>query len=55
MNITLTIQLLQAIIDAYNRQYNPAITKEDIKQLVLSVPSIKVNNTLIDWETVMLS
>ena len=55
MNVILTRQLLQAIIDAYNKQNKPAITKEDIKQLVLSVPSIIVNNIPVSWETVKLS
>ena len=54
MNIQLSKQLLKAIIDAYNKEYDP-IEASDIDTLILGVPFIKVNNTLIDWEMVNLS
>ncbi len=54
MNIQLSKQLLDAIIDAYNKENTP-IEVSDIDILVLGVPFIKVNNTLIDWEMVNLS
>lgn len=54
MNIQLSKQLLDAIIDAYNKEYDP-IEASDIDTLVLGVPFIKVNNTLIDWEMINLS
>ena len=55
MNITTTIQLVDAIINAYNKEQKASITKEDIKSLVLGIPFIKVNDTLISWESVKLS
>lgn len=54
MNIQLSKQLLDAIITAYNKENN-LIKASDIDTLVLGVPFIKVNNTLIDWEIVNLS
>lgn len=54
MKVQLSKQLLDAIIDAYNKENNP-IGASDIDTLVLGVPFIKVNNTLIDWEMVNLS
>ena len=54
MNIQLSKQLLDAIIAAYNKVNGP-IKASDIDTLVLGVPFIKVNNTLIDWEMVNLS
>lgn len=55
MDITTTYTLLNAIIDAYNKEQNTSITKEDIKSLVLDIPFIKVNNILVSWESVRLS
>lgn len=54
INIQLSKQLLDAIIDAYNKEYD-LIKASDIDTLILGVPFIKVNNTLIDWEMVNLS
>lgn len=54
MNIQLSKQLLDAIIDAYNKENDP-IEVSDIDTLVLDVPFIKINNTLIEWEIVNLS
>lgn len=54
MNIQLSKQLLDVIIDAYNREYDP-IEASDIETLILGIPFIKVNNTLIEWEIVNLS
>lgn len=54
MNIQLSKQLLNAIIAAYNKENTP-IEASDIDTLVLGVPFIKINNTLIDWEMVNLS
>lgn len=54
MKVQLSKQLLDAIIDAYNKENNP-IEASDIDTLVLGVPFIKVNNTKIDWEMVNLS
>ena len=54
MKVQLTKQLLDAIIAAYNKENNP-IEASDIDTLVLGLPFIKVNNTLIDWEMVNLS
>lgn len=54
MKVQLSKQLLDAIIAAYNKENNP-IKASDIDTLVLGVPFIKVNNTLIDWEMVNLS
>ena len=53
MNIQLSKQLLDAIIDAYNEEYDP-IEVSDIETLILGVPYIKVNDTLIEWEIVNL-
>lgn len=54
MKVQLTKQLLNAIITAYNKEYD-SIEASDIDTLVLGVPFIKVNNTLIDWSIVNLS
>ena len=54
MKVQLTKQLLDAIIAAYNKENTP-IEVSDIDTLVLGVPFIKVNNTLIDWSIVNLS
>lgn len=54
MNIQLSKQLLNAILAAYNKEYDP-ITVSDIDTLILGIPFIKVNNTLIEWEIVNLS
>lgn len=54
MKVQLSKQLLDAIIAAYNKKNNP-IEASDTDTLVLGVPFIKVNNTLIDWEMVNLS
>lgn len=54
MKVQLSKQLLDAIIVAYNKENTP-IETSDIDTLVLGVPFIKVNNTLIDWEIVNLS
>lgn len=53
MNIQLSKQLLDAIIDAYNKEYDP-IEASDIETLILDVPFIKVNDTLIEWDIVNL-
>lgn len=54
MKVQLSKQLLDSIITAYNKENDP-IEASDIDTLVLGVPFIKVNNTLIDWEMVNLS
>ena len=54
MNIQLSKQLLDVIIAAYNKE-NAPIEASDIDTLILGVPFIKVNNTLIEWELVNLS
>ena len=54
MKVQLSKQLLDAIIAAYNKENTP-IEVSDIDTLVLGVPFIKVNNTLIDWEIINLS
>lgn len=54
MKVQLTKQLLDAIIAAYNKVNTP-IEASDIDTLILGVPFIKVNNTLIEWELVNLS
>lgn len=54
MKVQLSRQLLDAVIAAYNKENTP-IEASDIDTLVLGVPFIKVNNTLIDWEMVNLS
>lgn len=54
MKVQLTKQLLDAIIAAYNKVDTP-IEASDIDTLILGVPFIKVNNTLIEWEIVNLS
>ena len=54
MKVQLSKQLLNAIIAAYNKENTP-IKVSDIDTLVLGVPFIKINNTLIDWEIVNLS
>lgn len=53
MNIQLSKQLLDAIIAAYNKENDP-IEASDIETLILGIPFIKVNNTLIEWEMVNL-
>ena len=54
MKVQLSKQLLNAIITAYNKE-NAPIEASDIDTLILGVPFIKVNNTLIDWEMVNFS
>lgn len=54
MKVQLSKQLLDAIIAAYNKENTP-IKASDIDTLILGVPFIKVNNTLIEWELVNLS
>ena len=54
MKVQLSKQLLNAIIAAYNKKNTP-IKASDIDTLILGVPFIKVNNTLIEWEIVNLS
>ena len=54
MKVQLSKQLLDAIIAAYNKENNP-IKASDIDTLILGIPFIKVNNTLIDWEMVNLN
>lgn len=54
MKVQLSKQLFNAIIAAYNKENDP-IEASDIDTLVLGVPFIKVNNTMIDWEMVNLS
>lgn len=54
MKVQLSKQLLNAIIAAYNKGNTP-IEASDIDTLILGVPFIKVNNTLIEWEIVNLS
>lgn len=54
MKVQLSKQLLDAIITAYNKE-NTHIEVSDIDTLILDVPFIKVNNTLINWEIVNLS
>lgn len=53
MKIQLSKQLLVSIITAYNKENDP-IKASDIDTLVLGVPFIKVNNTLIEWSIVNL-
>lgn len=53
MKVQLSKQLLDAIIAAYNKENDP-IEASGIDTLILGVPFIKVNNTLIDWEIVDL-
>lgn len=53
MNIQLSKQLLDAIIDACNKEYDP-IEASDIETLVIGIPFIKVNDTLIEWDIVNL-
>lgn len=54
MKVQLSKQLLDAIITAYNKEDVP-IEASDIETLILGIPFIKVNNTLIDWGIVNLS
>lgn len=54
MKVQLSKSLLDAIIVAYNKENTP-IEASDIETLILGVPFIKVNNTMIDWEMVNLS
>ena len=54
MKVQLSKQLLDAIIAAYNKENTP-IKASDIDTLILGVPFIKVNNTLIEWNIVDLS
>ena len=54
MKVQLSKQLLDAIIVAYNKE-NTLIEASDIDTLILDIPFIKVNNTLIDWSIVNLS
>lgn len=53
MKAQLSRQLLDAVIAAYNKENTP-IEASDIDTLVLGVPFIKVNNTLIEWTIVNL-
>lgn len=54
MKVQLSKQLLDAIIAAYNKEYD-SIEASDIDTLVLGVPFIKINNTQIEWDIVNLS
>ena len=54
MKVQLSKQLLDTIIVAYNKE-NALIEASDIDTLILDVPFIKVNNTLIDWSIINLS
>lgn len=54
MKVQLSKQLFDAIIAAYNKE-NAPIEASDIDTLILEVPFIKVNNTLIEWSIVNLS
>ena len=54
MKVQLSKQLLNAIITAYNKENDP-IEASDIETLILGVPFIKVNDTLIEWDIVNLS
>lgn len=54
MKVQLSKQLFDAIIAAYNKENDP-IEASDIDTLILGVPFVKVNNTLIEWGIVNLS
>lgn len=54
MKVQLSKQLLDAITAAYNKE-NDHIEASNIETLILGIPFIKVNNTLIEWEMVNLS
>lgn len=54
MKVQLSKQLFDAIIAAYNKENDP-IEASDIDTLILGVPFVKVNNTLIEWSIVNLS
>lgn len=54
MKVQLSKQLLNAIIAAYNKENDP-IEASNIDTLILGIPFIKVNNTLIEWSIVNLS
>lgn len=54
MKVQLSKQLFDAIIAAYNKENDP-IEASDIDTLILGVPFVKVNNTLIEWSVVNLS
>lgn len=49
----MNIQLSKQLLDVYNREYDP-IEASDIKTLILGIPFIKVNDTLIEWAIVDL-
>lgn len=53
MKVQLSKSLLDAIIVAYNKENTP-IEASDIETLILGVPFIKVNDTLIEWDIVNL-
>lgn len=53
MKVQLSKQLLDAIIIAYSKDNDP-IEASDIKTLILGIPFIKVNDTLIEWDIVDL-
>lgn len=56
MDVTITPDLVNAIVKAYNKE-NPAknITVSDIKSMTLDNCVIRVNNLLVSWESVKLS
>lgn len=52
MNITITANLVDAIIAAYNNEYNSDITSSEVKSLVLSIPVSYINEKPVSWESI---
>lgn len=52
MNITITTSLVDALIAAYNKEYNSHITPAEVKSLVLSIPVSYVNEKPVSWESI---
>lgn len=54
IKIETTKELLDNIIEAYNKEYNTSITVMDVKSLILAVPFIKLNGKEVSWSSVYL-
>lgn len=54
IKIETTKELLDNIIEAYNKEYHTSITVMDVKSLILAVPFIKLNGKEVSWSSVYL-
>lgn len=52
MKVTLTENLLEEILRAYNKENNTNITTNDIWSFTLSKSFIEINGDYIDWSVI---